>query len=561
MTAPIPLDAIDKQGPLHPAATPEQDALLRWAEANQIERNSPPISRGRYKTTDPKTGKSTTWTRMSTLAKTLSDQTGIHRWEKANVARGIQADPDMVDRILDARDLAQWAGKVGGDYLKADLGTAMHTAVEVWERDPLAAAGLPAPWADDLTAITDALQRHGITPSSEWVEAVMIHPELKAAGRLDFCATGPWQGLRVCDLKTGSIDFGVTDWAAQLAGYATAPMRWIDGRIVTAEARDTETGIIIHAPLGTGTCHIYEIDLVRGKELLDACYAARVSRRGSKDLMVPHIPPESAEPGRSPSGDEPGPLPAATATDTGEATSDEPVHVSEPLGEVTGDLEARTDAWLAGRVKALADQPDAVRIIRTVWGDLPATPPWTAEQRARVEAAVTAGEAAVGAPFPAPRPADPEPREPLPEPAPVLRPQPDAGGEVSADVCRAVADGIRALDADRQTVFMRWRKEALRGARGWHDARDGQAWSARTHAAMVAIGECLTHLWDSDEPDTLTRAALAVTLGDDQVQPSFTTGALLGTLSPDESRQLTQIAAAFGRDEPDVVASLGLAVA
>lgn len=554
MSTPISLDALDKPGPIHPAATPEQDALLRWAEAHKIERNSPPISGGRYRTTNPATGKTTGWLRMSALARTLSDQTAIIRWEKGNIIRGLRADPEILARIDDDNTAANVAGKRGGDYLRADLGTAMHTGVEVWSvHGPGALADFPAPYVDDLRAIVAALQRHGITPDPDWIEAVMIHPEFEAAGRLDFLAAGPWgPKLRVCDLKTGRTDFGVTDWAAQLAGYATSPMRWRDGVISTVDPDliDKTTGIIVHAQLGTGECHIYEIDLVRGRELLQACYEARVSRRGSKDLMTPHMPPTPhvADDG----------LPAEPEFHD----VDEPTHIAEPLGQVVDDLEARTDQWLAGRIAALNGNEQAMRVVLLAWdASLPATPPWTVEQRKLIEAALGAGEAAIGAPFPAPRPVEAKPAPEPVVPEPRLRPTPVHGGLVDVAVCDAVADAILALGEDRIATFAGWQHAAKTAGRPWVDMIAGKPWSARSHAAAVAMGACLTHLWDDDDPDALTRAALRVVLGDDAVQPSFTTGGLLGTLTADEARRLTQIATAFGRDEPAAIESLGLAVA
>lgn len=554
MSAVVSLDAIDKPGPIHPAADPQQDALLRWAEANAVERDTPPITGGRYRIPDPETGKKRGWTRMSTLAKTLDDDTAITKWEKANVARGLLADPGMLTRISDPRDLVAAAGRRGGDYLKADLGTAMHTALE---RHVLGLdnTGLPAPYDQDLAVIVDALARHRIVADPNYLEAVMCYPAFEAAGRLDLCAKGPWgDTLRVCDLKTGSTDFGIGVWAAQLAGYARAPYHWRDGELHPAFARDAEVGMIIHAPLGQATCHIYELDLIQGHEILTAAHEARRIRNGNQGLMVPHIPPAAPLPVSDTSKSAAKPEAAVPAA--------EPVHISEPLAEVVGDLEARTDTWLAGRIAALAGQEAAMRVVRLAWPpDTLGTPPWTAEQRPSIEAALIAGEAAVRAPFPVERPAEPTPDpEPLPPAAAELRPRPDAGGLVDAKVCHALAEEVRQLDELRVVAFRRWLVDAQAAGRMLDRMVDHKPWPDRTYAVVVAMNACLAHLWDADDPDALTRAAMAVLLGDDQVQPTFTTGGLFGTLTPDEARRLTQIALAFGRSEPDICAQLGAAV-
>lgn len=531
---------------VHPAANPTENALLQWAKANAVDRPLPPISRGRYAIPDPDTGKPGTWMRMSSLAKLLFDDTAIVKWEKGNVVRGLRADPELLE-LPDDNDVARIAGKRGGDYLKADLGTAMHTGVERHALG-LSNAKIPAPYDADLAAIIEALDRHGITFDPEWIEAAVLYPEVGAAGRLDGGVHGPWGDLlRIADVKTGRLDFGVGPWAAQLAGYARAPYRWTPDGLVEAPLRDTHTGIIIHAPLGTGTCHIYEIDLDGGHEILTHAYESLRFRGKHDKWLVPHTAPRVSEiPNSSP---------------------DEPVHVAEPITEVVGDLEARTDTWLHGRIAALADQPEAVKAVRLAWPtDTPGKPPWTAEQRTLVEAAISAGEKEVRAPFPAPKPTDDPPATlyaPAEDNAPTLRPRTESDDEATVDatVCAALAQSVKAMDVTRTTRFRDWLIEAQRAGRALGTMAEGKRWSARTHALIVAMAACLEHLWDDDDPNALVRAALAVALGDDEVQPTFSTGGLLGTLSADEARRLTQIAVAFGRSEPDTCAALGMAVA
>lgn len=531
----IDTDTLDER-PIHPAATRAEDALLRWARDHAAERAVPPMSRGRYQIADPDTGKDRTWMRMSRLADVLFDGTGIVKWEKGNIVRGLLADRELLD-LDNPDDIARIAGRRGGDFLKANLGTAMHTAVERYAAG-LSTDDIPAPYDADLAAIIAALEAHGITFTPGWAEAALLYPEVEAAGRTDGVVAGPWgDWLRIADIKTGRLDFGVGPWAAQLAGYARAPYRWTTDGLVDAPARDPHTGIIIHAPIGTGTCDIYTLDLDRGHEILLHSYAAVKHRGKHMDWLIRM------------------------------SADDEPVHVSEPIAQVVEDLGARTDAWLRGRITALRDQPDAVKAVRLAWpANTPGAPPWTPEQRSAVEAAVSQGEQMVGAPFPAPRPTDETPA-PLfaaskTDEGPTLRPRPDADGvTVDAAVCADVARSVRELDADRRAQFRAWLIEAKKAGRAIMHMVDGEAWPATTHALIVAMGACLVHLWDDGDPTALTRAALAIALGDDAVQPTFSTGALLATLTPDEARRITQIAVAFGRSEPDTCAALGLAVA
>jgi len=50
---------------------------------------------GRYLLPDPATGEERAWTRATTWARTLSDMTGLHKWECRMVARGITLRPDL----------------------------------------------------------------------------------------------------------------------------------------------------------------------------------------------------------------------------------------------------------------------------------------------------------------------------------------------------------------------------------------------------------------------------------------------------------------------------------
>lgn len=523
----IDIDTLD-EGPIHPAATPAEDALLRWARDHAFERDVPPMSRGRYQIADPDTGKDRTWMRMSRLAGVLFDDTSIVKWEKANIVRGLLADRELLG-LDDPSDIARIAGRRGGDYLKADLGTAMHTAVECYAAG-LPTDDIPAPYDADLAAIIAALEAHGITFVPGWAEAALLYPEVEAAGRTDGVVSGPWgDGLRIADIKTGRLDFGVGPWAAQLAGYARAPHRWTADGLVDAPPRDPHTGIIIHAPLGTGTCDIYTLDLDRGHEILIHSHAAVKHRGKHMDWLV--------------------------RMDAG----DEPVHVSEPIVQAVGDLEARTDAWLKGRIAALKDHPDAVKAVRLAWPTAtPGTPPWTAEQRAAIEAAVSQGEQVIGAPFPAPRPSDDPPATlNMAESKPTT-----TASTASAAVCDTLKANFSKLPSEKIMAFRGWMAQGVEGGVDWQPKRpEGTAWDLRCYSIVHAVHECLVHLWDDDDPDALTRAALTLVLGGDAVQPESATGAILGSLTPDEAKRLAQIAVAFGRDDADTCAALGMAVA
>lgn len=533
---------------MHPAASDVEDALLRWASLNGVARQSPPINdKHRYVIEDARLGPHKTWTRMSGLAKTLDDTTALERWGKDNVTRGYLAHPELLTtNPMDVSDRTVAAGKAGGDYLMARLGTAMHTALE---RHALGlSTDVPAPYDADLAAIVEALGRHGIVPDPEWIEVAMVYPEVGAAGRLDLCARGPWGDvLRVVDLKTGKLDFGVGAWAAQLSGYARAPWRWTPEGVIEAAPRDIHTGIILHALIGSGTCHVYELDLDQGHEILLHAHKARQIRSGNDSLLVPHTAPNLSG---FPTG--------SNSSEIPNCSSDEPVHIGESLEQVVDDLGARSDAWLQDRLRAIASN-DAARLgVSNHWPTGVATaPPWTADERALIEPVISAGEQVAGAPF---APEAPNDDPPAVLHTPEAKP-PVVDANVSTTACDALKASFNELPSDRIVAFRGWMKQGIDAGVDWQPKRpEGTAWSLRCYSIVNAVHECLVHLWDDDDPDALTRAALVLVLGDDAVQPAFATGAILGSLTPDEAKSLAQIAVAFSHDDADITQRLGAAV-
>ena len=128
--------------PSHPAASPDQQALLDWAAAHPTGRHSPPKPNGRYRLPDPETGKARTWTRATTLASTIDDDAGLTVWRNRLLAAGMATAPGLVDQAAaaakadDKAALGAIAGRAlhhAGEKLAADIGTALHLATEHYD--------------------------------------------------------------------------------------------------------------------------------------------------------------------------------------------------------------------------------------------------------------------------------------------------------------------------------------------------------------------------------------------------------------------------------------------
>lgn len=532
MTATVPdLDAPELAAPLHPAANPEELALLAWAAANPIDRPSPPMSGGRYRLPHPESGKVRSWTRISTLAKTLDDSTGLEIWRNRLIVAGLKARPDLLANVdpADKASLttaANAAALHGGDKLKADLGTAMHTALEHLVLD----TGLlpPAPYIDDVLAIAEAFERAGLTFPQDLVEATLVAPAYDAVGRTDLVAAGPWgDTLRISDLKTGTLQNVAA--AAQLAGYAKASHRWTPDGYVPCENIDQAVGLLIHAPLGTATCTIYELDLITGAEIADLCIVVRKRRNGAKALITRLV---SVEPE------------VLVAADVPAGTDTEPVAEAEKVADV---LPAAVNDMRAQAIKARLKNVDAAQREEVVRGwpeGTPTKPPWTFDQATALEAHLYAFDG-IEAPFlPDPDAPDPVVLTPIDETEDITTaptwPTPDDGGPAPDGAAEAVRAAAKKLAQPERDIAKAWGTEAKRQGRPWGSVAAGTM-TERTLAVNTAGLRCL-HAFGTDEAKT--RRAIEFALGID-VAPSWRTGAIFGSLSIAEATALEELAALY----------------
>lgn len=252
---------------------------------------------GRPMVMPPKGKKRIAYRRTTTFVGCLDDTNGLMKWMSRQVAYGMGQRKDLVlaaaaADAADKRKLGEIADKaaetakgVAGDA--AETGTALHSLTERIDRGQQLGV-VPAEYAADIEAYRQA------TEGIEWVgiETFRVHDEWKVAGTADRLAKFPWSDrIRICDIKTGSIDYP-HKMAMQLAMYARSVPYDIatDTRRTDPAEIDLNTGVIIHLPAGAGQCTLYEIDIAKG---WGACLIARQvwNWRGTKDLTRPLAPP------------------------------------------------------------------------------------------------------------------------------------------------------------------------------------------------------------------------------------------------------------------------------
>lgn len=204
--------------------------------------------------------------------------------------------------------------EVGGAHEKADIGTNLHAVFEQYDNsgesvEAFIESGrvdLTASDIADLRAYAAAVEAVGLKFIPECTERPVVLDDLKVAGRMDraayWRAPGTQRAKRVVvDVKTGRIDYGAGKIAQQLGMYARGLGYDLDTHERVDLKLDKTVALVIHVPAGTGTAHIYPVDLKLGAQGIALSGNVRAWRNDGKkgidfktDLAAPAAPTEAA---------------------------------------------------------------------------------------------------------------------------------------------------------------------------------------------------------------------------------------------------------------------------
>lgn len=210
--------------------------------------------------------------RATTLAGLMEGRTGLEKWGKRNVGRGLTMRPDILAAIAACPDtdttrldgLCNQAVEAAAGSAGANLGTALH---EMTARVDAGEDFRPLPpWDVDIKAYRDLLERARIVICPEWIEQTCVVPELGVAGTFDRIVEVDGR-MWIADLKTGkSLDYAWGSIAIQLAVYANAEFVWDWDHKCRRDMPEVQkkSGLVIHLPAGKGEATLHVVDIEAG---------------------------------------------------------------------------------------------------------------------------------------------------------------------------------------------------------------------------------------------------------------------------------------------------------
>lgn len=229
------------------------------------------------------------FTRVTTFASALGDESNLTAWKMRLVAKGMAEREDLrlLARSADASDkatlneVAEAAFEIAGGNAGRRLGTAFHKFSEIRDRggpDSL----IDPEFLPHVNAYSAALDAHGIEIMPDYIERLVAWEKFSVSGSFDNVVM--WQGRPTVLDKKGGADLAYS-WlkiAVQLLCYASADgiwdqenYRWLP---MPAGLRQ-DVALVAHVPTGKrgeeARCDIYVIDLAEAAEAIRISYEAR----------------------------------------------------------------------------------------------------------------------------------------------------------------------------------------------------------------------------------------------------------------------------------------------
>lgn len=229
-------------------------------------------------------GKPVYYARVSSFAKVLDDASGLNNWYGRQTALGLARRPDLMHRVATTKaddknglnEIVAQAMAAAESSAAANLGTALHSATEHVDLGGDLDV-LPA----DLRADVAAYQSATANLQMLAMEQFIVIDDMKLGGTFDRLVRLPDGRVIVADLKTGkhAATYGQQTAAIQMACYAHGHLYTVDGSRHPMTGVDTSVGLLIHLPVGTGTCSLHLLDLTLAWQMAQVSSAVKTWRK------------------------------------------------------------------------------------------------------------------------------------------------------------------------------------------------------------------------------------------------------------------------------------------
>ena len=248
---------------------------------------------GRPLIIQPNGSKPVAYTRATTVAKAVEDQTNLMQWKQRQTLLGLIIRPDLALAAAAAKNIddekaqkkqlnaiTEQCMEASESSASATKGTALHSLCETVDRGGKP-QHVPAEFEADIAAYIERTR----TLRHRHIETMLVNDELKIAGTPDRISTY-MNRLHIADIKSGSIAFPHSI-AAQLAIYANSSLYNPEtGERAPLTGVDKRHGIVIHLPAGRGQCSLHMVDIAAGWKAVQLAVQVR-EWRARKDLMTP----------------------------------------------------------------------------------------------------------------------------------------------------------------------------------------------------------------------------------------------------------------------------------
>jgi len=529
---------------------------------------------GRYVVVPPGKAKPVGYTRATTVAKALDDNANLMDWACRMTALGLAQRPDLLSLVMVAdptdrkalNKVCERAKEAGGATARRDLGTALHAMIERSHAEP--DWPVPAEYAADVAALNTALHDAGYDVLAGLSEVMVVLDRHQIAGTADLVVQRRSDGARlIADIKTGSsVQFGQLAWAVQLAIYAHADCRYVQGaaadgsedqRLALPEI-DREQALILHVEPGSGRCDMYTLDIAAGAEALEVAMQVRQWRKAKKLLtqiegggtVGPVDDPTTAATPVTPRTVEPSPQSAPVQGKAGGGTLSspppaEPVHVATVLDAVMH--QARV-AWVLNRIEAVKAHGAAAPTMAKLWPTEVPRPKeisggpgnWSAAQVDAIAGVLDTVEASHDLAFGDEDPADAAQRAAEVQRRATLDAERNDRTPAAAEDVSWLRQVLAQMTEREREWVMKWVAEGDRAKHSWRLGADDTPTPRRHERIAAAALELAQFVGDALDDDG-ARLALAVVIGEEALKPVHPVGALLGTLTIAEAGQLEDL--------------------